>query len=148
MKRKEFLKICGYTCLGGVAFTSFLSSCGTANFVSAQLNGAMLVVDLVHFKIDSAQKTKYRKYIQVNHENLKFPICIYRFDEQNYMALWLQCTHQGAELQVFGDVIQCPAHGSEFDNKGAVLNGPAAKNLRYFPVIVEEHQLKINLKAI
>lgn len=41
--------------------------------------------------------------------------------ENKYHALWTGCTHQGTELQVFGDRLQCPAHGSEFANTGAVL---------------------------
>ena len=60
----------------------------------------------------------------------------------------MQCTHQGAELQVFGDKLQCPAHGSEFTNKGIVQSGPAETKLRSFPVIIEANQLKISLKAI
>jgi Rieske Fe-S protein len=60
----------------------------------------------------------------------------------------MRCTHQGAELQVFGDKLQCPAHGSEFSSKGAVQNGPADNTLRTFPVTIEKNQLKISLKAV
>lgn len=58
----------------------------------------------------------------------------------------MQCTHQGAELQVFGDKLQCPAHGSEFSNKGSLENGPADRNLRNFPIIIDNGTLKISLK--
>lgn len=58
----------------------------------------------------------------------------------------MSCTHQNAELQVFGDKLQCPAHGSEFDNTGRVLNAPADTNLRTFPVTVENNTIKISLK--
>jgi Rieske Fe-S protein len=60
----------------------------------------------------------------------------------------MKCTHQGSELQVFGDALQCPSHGSEFDKHGGLLNGPADKPLRTFPVKIENDQLKISLKAI
>jgi Rieske Fe-S protein len=60
----------------------------------------------------------------------------------------MRCTHQGTELQVFGDKLQCPAHGSEFNNSGAVQNGPADIKLRTFPVTLDNHQLKISLKAV
>ena len=50
----------------------------------------------------------------------------------------MQCTHQGAELQASGDMLQCPAHGSEFNNKGTVTNGPADTDLRTFPVTVNQ----------
>jgi Rieske Fe-S protein len=60
----------------------------------------------------------------------------------------MRCSHQGAELQVFGDKLQCPAHGSEFDNKGGVQSGPADIKLRTFAVVIENNQLKISLKAV
>ena len=60
----------------------------------------------------------------------------------------MRCTHQGTELQASGDRLQCPAHGSEFDNKGTVKTGPADKALRSFPVTVSNNQLFIDLKAI
>ena len=89
-----------------------------------------------------------KKYIVVNNDILQYPICVYRFSEKEYSALWMRCTHQGTELQVFGDKLQCPAHGSEFNNMGAVQNGPADAMLRTFPITIEKNQLKISLKAI
>jgi nitrite reductase/ring-hydroxylating ferredoxin subunit len=77
---------------------------------------------------------------------LKFPVCVYRFSETSYTALYMRCPHQGAELQVFGDRLQCPAHGSEFDDKGVVKTGPADTNLRTFPVSINKDQLLISLK--
>jgi Rieske Fe-S protein len=58
----------------------------------------------------------------------------------------MRCTHQGTELQVYGDKLQCPAHGSEFGNKGELKNGPAATHLRSFPISIDNDQLKISLK--
>jgi len=58
----------------------------------------------------------------------------------------MRCPHQGEELQVFGDRLECPAHGSEFNNKGIVQNGPADSNLRTFPVTIINNQLNISLK--
>jgi Rieske Fe-S protein len=57
----------------------------------------------------------------------------------------MQCTHQGAELQAFGDKLQCPAHGSEFSNRGQVESGPATAPLRTFPVSADNNELKISL---
>ena len=81
-------------------------------------------------------------------DRLSYPICIYRNNEKDYAALWMRCTHQGAELQVFGDKLQCPAHGSEFNNQGGLQSGPADIKLRSFPVSIENNQLKISLKAV
>jgi len=60
----------------------------------------------------------------------------------------MRCTHQGAELQVFGDKFQCPAHGSEFNSNGGIQNGPADMKLRTFAITIENNQLKISLKAV
>ncbi len=62
------------------------------------------------------------------------------------MALLMRCTHQGTELQVFGDKLQCPAHGSKFANNGDVTNGPASSGLRTFPIVIDNQQLKVSLK--
>ncbi len=54
-------------------------------------------------------------------------------------ALSLVCTHQECLLNpVSGGGFTCPCHGSAFDSKGNVLNGPASKNLINLPVSVDE----------
>jgi Rieske Fe-S protein len=98
------------------------------------------------FQLKKSNAKEFKKYIVVQNDILQYPICVYRFDENNYEALWMRCTHQGTELQVFGDKLQCPAHGSEFNNHGKVENGPASSALRTFPVTIDGNQLKISLK--
>jgi Rieske Fe-S protein len=142
MNRKEFIQHCGFACLG----TIVLQSCGTAKELSGTISGDDLVVSLADFETMAGKEKHFKKYIVVQNERLKHPICIYRFNENEYTALWMRCTHQGAELQVFGDKLQCPAHGSEFNNKGDIQNGPAAVALRSFPVSIDRDQLKISLK--
>ena len=146
MDRKEFIKNCGFACVGGGALATLLQSCGVSKTLSGTIKDSDLMVALQDFETKAGNETHYKKYIIVNNDALKFPICLYRFDAKNYSALWLQCAHQGAELQVFGDKLQCPAHGSEYDNKGNVTNGPADKNLRSFPVSIDGNNLKISLK--
>ena len=148
MDRKEFIKNCGMACIGGGAVGVLLQSCGISKTLTGSISDSDLLVSLSDFETKAGSKKHYKKYIIVNNDKLKFPICVYRFDAQNYSALWLQCSHQGAELQVFGDKLQCPAHGSEFNNKGSVTGGPANANLRSFRVTVENNQLKISLKAV
>lgn len=146
MDRKNFIKTCGFACVGGSAMATLLQSCGVSKTLSGTIKDSDLLVSLSDFETKAGNETHYKKYIVVNNDLLKFPICLYRFDAQNYSALWLRCAHQGAELQVFGDKLQCPAHGSEFDNKGTVTNGPADKNLLSFPVTIDGNNLKISLK--
>ena len=98
------------------------------------------------FAVKQKGGTAYSSFIIVRNEALQYPICIYRFNEDEYSALWMKCTHQGAELQASGDVLQCAAHGSEFNNRGMVRNGPAISNLRTFPVTVSQDQVFIDLR--
>ena len=98
------------------------------------------------FEIKQRGSTAYRSFIIVLNDALQYPICVYRFKEEKYIALWMQCTHQGTELQASGDFLQCPAHGSEFNNKGEVTHGPANDNLRAFAVTVSNNDLFIDLR--
>jgi len=142
MERKAFLKTCGFACLGGSVLLGALESCGTSKMVTGTINNSNLVVPLNAFQ----NKGSFNKYIVVQHAELKYPVCVYRFSQTEYSAVLMRCTHQGAELQVFGDKLECPAHGSTFSNTGQVKNGPADTNLRTFPVIVQNDQLLISLK--
>ena len=148
MDRIKFIKTCGMACLGGGATAALFQSCGLIKTISGTINGSDIIVSLIDFETNASNEIQYKKYIIVNNDVLKFPICIYRQNAQNYTALWMQCTHQGAELQVFGDKLQCPAHGSEFDINGNVTNSPADKSLRTFPVTVLNDQIKISLKVV
>ena len=102
---------------------------------------------LVNLNRKKGKNNEFKKYVIVQNEILQYPICVFRFSGNEYAALWMRCTHQGTELQVFGDKLQCPAHGSEFTSRGLVQNGPADMKLRSFPITIENNQLKISLKA-
>ena len=51
-------------------------------------------------------------------------------DKGGIYALSLVCTHLGCTLNVSGDQISCPCHGSRFDRQGNVLQGPADRALK------------------
>ena len=146
MERREFIINSCSACLSVSAIAGLISSCKSTQYVSGKLNTDGVVVDPEDFKIKQKGKISYRSYIVVRNEELKFPICIYRFSDNDYSALWMQCAHQGAEVQVSGNYLQCPAHGSEYDNRGHVTNGPAVRDLRTFPVTIGNNQLFIDLR--
>jgi len=148
MDRKEFIKACGFACAGGVGMTALLQSCSATKILSGKIVADDLVVLKSDFETRNGKNIYFKKYIVVHNDILQYPICVYRFNENEYSALWMRCTHQGTELQVFGDKLQCPAHASEFDNRGDVQNGPADVKLRTFPVAIEKDQIKISLKAV
>jgi Rieske Fe-S protein len=146
MNRKEFLKTCGFGCLATITGISLLQSCSSSQVLSKEIKGSDILVPVSDFETVSNGKTDYKKYVIIQNEILQFPICVYRFNETEYKALLMKCTHQGAELQVYGDKLQCAAHGSEFSNIGTVESGPANTDLRNFPITIENNTLKISLK--
>ena len=143
MERKDFLKTCGFACLSGGLYVSMMEGCSSTKIISGRISDSDLIVPTSSFLI---KENKFRKYIVVQNEKLQYPICLYRFNELQYSALLMRCTHQGTELQVFGDKLECPAHGSAFNNKGIVQNGPASIDLRTFPVTIQHDQINISLK--
>lgn len=50
-------------------------------------------------------------------------------DEHAVFALSLVCPHLGCTVSVTADEIICPCHGSRFNLKGEVVQGPADKAL-------------------
>jgi Rieske Fe-S protein len=151
MNRKEFMLKCGLCMVG---MPEWLSGCAGTTYLAVPIEGDSLVVPSTSFvKQDKSDRSgdpanaggQYLKYIVVHNDQLEYPICVYRFSENDYKALLMRCTHQGTELQVFGDRLQCPAHGSEFTNTGAVQNGPADTPLRTFNVSVLTDAIKIKL---
>jgi Rieske Fe-S protein len=143
MERKTFIKACGFACFGGGALAvSMLEGCSGSRIIAGTIDNSDLVVPETVF----VHGNSFHKYVVVQHAQLKYPVCVYRFRETEYTALLMRCTHQGAELQVFGDRLECPAHGSQFSDKGQVKNGPADTNLRAFPVTVKNNQIYISLK--
>jgi len=145
MERKEFLKTCGIGCLGLMGGLSLLQSCSGTKYLTGEVSGSYLLVPLVSFEEEKKGEKVFRKYVVVQNEKLEYPVCVYRFSATEFSAVLMRCTHQGTELQVFGDRLQCPAHGSEFSSTGAVQNGPADKNLRRFLVSEENGTLKIDM---
>ena len=146
MNRKEFIKTCGSFCLVGIGGLVVTQSCTTTKIVNATLTNNFLSFPLSDFEIIKNNNKQFKRFIIIQNDKLNYPICVYRHTENDFSALLLKCTHQGAELQVFGDKLQCPAHGAEFDNKGNVTGWPADINLKTFKTQIEYNQLKIFLQ--
>ena len=68
------------------------------------------------------------------------PVAIFNVDGELY-AIGDTCSHEEASLSegdIFGDVVECPLHGAEFDIKtGAARTLPAVTPVPTFPVRVE-----------
>lgn len=146
MDRRNFIKQSCTACLSLTMASTLVSSCVSTQYLSGKLVNDGITIRKDDFKMEQKGGSSYRSFIIVRNESLKYPICVFRKSEGEYTALWMQCTHQGAELQASGDVLQCSAHGSEFTSEGKVQSGPADKALRTFPVTVISNEIFIDLR--
>lgn len=147
MNRRAFLTNTCKACLGLAVLASMGQSCANLKILTVDLEGNELVVPLEKFEFSTKKGIAYKKNVVVYHGKMEFPICVFRKNANDYSAIYMRCSHQGAELQVFGDKLQCPAHGSEFNAQGQALSAPAFKNLQSFPIRIEENNLKILVKS-
>ena len=68
---------------------------------------------------------------------LDIPAIIYK-TKNGFQAYSLVCTHLGCTVEEDGESFSCPCHGSQFDQNGIVLKGPATKPLSELEVELSE----------
>ncbi|MBI2429113.1 MAG: Rieske (2Fe-2S) protein [Ignavibacteriales bacterium] len=141
MNRKEFLISCGYGCLGLNGIAALLQGCSPVNYLYAETENNVVRISRSEFGTNE----NIARYIIVKTSGLQYPFALYRFSDSEFTALLLQCTHQGTELNVNGDIITCPAHGSEFKNSGRVLHGPAEEPLQSYRITTDQNNIYIHL---
>jgi cytochrome b6-f complex iron-sulfur subunit len=145
MKRRNFIQMTCLSCIGGATVISSLQSCSSSLYVNGVYNKNQIEVKKADFITLKNGKELVRNYVLVKHDTLPFPICIYKTGNDTYTALLMECTHQGCELNAYQNQLVCPCHGSEFDIKGAVLNGPADIPLKQFDIITNETTIYIKI---
>lgn len=143
MERRNFIKKCGVIGASCLGVSLVLSSCEGLHSISSTFENGEVKVNKSEFELIKNGKITYRKYIFLRMESGLYPIVIYRFSDTEYKALLLRCTHQFVELNVNGNIITCPAHGSEFSDRGVVLQGPAGQSLKEFSVKMDENTIYI-----
>ena len=146
MERRTFTKTC-LLCISGVMMPPLITGCRSTYYTQGTIepNGVSLLKS--EFTYLKKEQLMIRQYIIVNNERLTFPLYLYRFSDNDYSALLMRCTHKGATLSASGDHLHCPNHGSEFDNRGIVTEGPAEKNLPSFKVFTNDEKIFIDLRS-
>jgi Rieske Fe-S protein len=73
-----------------------------------------------------------------------------RQQDGGFIALSLRCTHLGCSIawEEKQNRFVCPCHSSAFDITGEVLNPPAARALDYYPVLIENGIVKVDIGTI
>jgi Rieske Fe-S protein len=76
------------------------------------------------------------------------PVYVLAQTDGSFIALSPICTHRGCTVDVQGDRLLCPCHGSTYDRAGRVLRGPAERALARYPVrVTSERILVIDLRG-
>lgn len=73
-----------------------------------------------------------------------------RQQDGGFIALSLRCTHLGCSIswEETKKRFICPCHSSAFDITGEVLNPPAARALDYYPVLIENGLVKVDIGTL
>lgn len=74
------------------------------------------------------------------------PIYLLALEDGAYAAVSPVCTHLGCTVDVVGERLLCPCHGSTYDREGNVLRGPAERALRRYPLTVVGDELVIRVE--
>ena len=145
MDRAKFIKSLGCAIVGVPLAMSLLQSCESIYYAQTKQVEGKFIVKKSEFVQTKSKGTSYRNFVLINKAVGGYPICLFRTDEDNYIASLLKCTHQGCELDVGGGIYTCPCHGSEFSTSGEVLKGPAEKHLKTFPITTDHENIYIHL---
>ena len=139
--RRDFLKkTAGASALlcCGLSGASLLQSCTSAKQITVEIRDKIIRVSKSEFMDNS--------YLVVANMALPAPIYLHKISEEEYSAFLMLCTHNKCELDATSKMLVCPCHGSEFDLKGNVTEGPAEDALLQFSVRVNKEEVLIDLK--
>ena len=65
---------------------------------------------------------------------------------EGFYAISSVCTHLGCNVKHIGRGFECPCHGSQFDENGQVVHGPAPKALAWYALSLSPRaQLVVDL---
>ncbi len=144
MNRIRFLHICSSACLVSAAWPLIQSCAPSIHYASYEQEGRRLSLSKIEFQ-QADQLDGYRPFVLIQVDGLEFPICVYRHSESDYSALYLRCTHQGCQVDVYPSALVCPCHGSEFDTHGKLTQSPAEIDLQKFEVELSEQNVYIKM---
>lgn len=140
--RRKFIKtISGSTaalCCGSLGMGLLLDGCTSIKRIDTTITNNKVTVNKSEFE--------EHNFLVLNNPKFRTPIYLNKVNEDSYQALLMLCTHKDCDIKPTGSYLTCPCHGSQFDNKGKVLNGPATKNLTGFKTLTDETTITIDIK--
>lgn len=138
LNRRRFLGTCACAIAGSALAT------GCASLAVRQItpvDGRLQLPLLQHPELTEAGGS-----LAVLPQGTDTPVFILALGGRRFAALSPICTHLGCTVEIQGERLVCPCHGSTYDRQGRVLRGPAEQALFSFPArVTADDLLEIDL---
>jgi len=121
--RREFVASCA---LLGAAF---LAGCAAMVTHPVPVAAGRIRIPLSQFP----ELTRADGAVKLQPDGMEDPIYVLATGAA-FVAVSPICTHRGCTVDVHGERLVCPCHGSTYDREGKVLKGPAQRPLARYPV--------------
>ncbi len=124
LRRREFFGLCACVAAGSV-----LSACASVLVRQVPVSNGRVELPLVQYP----ELSQAGAALQILPEGQTQPLIVIVDADGKHSVISSECTHKGCTVEVQGERIVCPCHGSTYDRKGDVLKGPAQRSLRRYP---------------
>lgn len=122
--RRDFVRV------GTVALAAaLLPGCASLITRPVPVDGGLVRLDLRQYP----ELTEPGGALRLLPDGWTDPLYVLTLRDGQFAALSPICTHLGCTVEMNGERLVCPCHGSAYDREGTVLQGPAERPLRRFP---------------
>ena len=136
--RRRLLRRCAEAC-ALAAFAPLASACASlATWNVRPIDGRLELALAQHPELTSPSGAL--RVLPTGHPD---PVYVLAQTDGSFIALSPICTHRGCTVDVQGDRLICPCHGSTYDRAGLVLRGPAERPLARHPVRVNSERVLV-----
>lgn len=141
LNRRRFLKQTGMAA-GSLALAGVHMACAVSG---APVRHVEIAGSLIRFDTAVPELGKPGDAVALDSMLLEHPVLLIRRDNGSFTALSSGCTHLGCTVRKEPSILRCPCHDSAFDLSGAVLNGPAERPLKEYPVRMDGSMAEIEV---
>ena len=134
MDRREFVVSCA------VLSAAFLAGCASMVTHPVPVASGKIQLSLAHYP----ELSKPAGAVKLQPHGQDDPIYVLA-NGTDFVAVSPICTHRGCTVDVHGERLVCPCHGSTYDREGKVLKGPAQRALARYPVTRAAETLVIEI---
>lgn len=124
LRRREFIGLCACAAAG-----SMLVACASVLVRHVPVSNGRVELPLVQYP----ELSQAGAALEILPEGQTKPLIVIVDASGKHSVISSECTHKGCTVEVQGERIVCPCHGSTYDRKGDVLKGPAQRSLRRYP---------------